>query len=270
MFGDRLVYPYSGSTPSLNETGETESVPAKAKSQTECACSETATECERSAPVTACAYSEIVFEWECTETTVCGGCEIATVCERSATVMVYEGCETVMENECLKTLTDCAHNVEVEFQCHDDELVGNHNHETAAVCEHETDMGSAHLEKEYFGRDLTHDEPTGRSVFSGQLDKCLRGRLNGNSYFPAQVISQVDCLSPAVCDIGYGTDSPGFFSAEQVLDCLCVRHGSGSLGAVYDSDVHHNGNTRPFSVPCNPKGIPESDRILCDVLARPC
>ena len=283
MFGDRLVYPYSvsGSTPSLNDTGETEteSVPAKA---------ETATECERSAPVTACAYCEIVFEWECTETTVYGGCEIATVyeccetfteyecsnmvteCERSATVMVYEGCETVMENECLKTLTDCAHNVVVEFQCHDDELVGNHNLETAAVCEHETDMCSAHLGKEYFGRDFTTDEPTGRSEFSGQLDQCLRGRLNGNPYFPAQVTSQVDCLSPAVCDIGYGTDSPGFVSAEQVLDCLW--HGSGSLGVEYDSDVHHNGNTRPFSVPCNPKGILMSDNIvhlpsLSDVLA---
>ena len=252
MFGDRLVYPYSGSTTSPRETSETESAPAKAKtskSQTECACSETVTECERSAPVTACAYSEIAFEWERTETIMCECCEtvtecercetvteyecgnMVTECERSATVMVYEGCEMVMENECLKTLTDC----------------------------------SAHLEMEFFGRDddLTHDEPTGRSEFSGQLGKCLRGRLRGNSYFPAtvtMVTSQVHCLSPAVCDVSYGA---GCFSAEQVLDCLCLRHGSGSLGVEYDSDLHHNCNTRPFSVPCNPKGIPESDRIVC-------
>ena len=281
MFGDHLVFTYSGST-GLREMSETESAPAIAKAKT-------VTECEHSAPSTVCAYSEIAPVWECTETVVYEGCEIATVCERcetvteyecsnmvtecerSATVMVYEGCETVMENECLKTLTDCAHNVEAEFQCL--ELVISHIPETATECEHETGTDSAHLEieTEFLGRDPTHDTSSVGSVLSGQFGECRRERLRCDSYSPAPVTSQVDRSSPAVCDVSYGS---GCFSTEpeQVLDCLCIRHGSDFLGVEYDSDRHYNHNTRFFSVPCNPKGIPMSDRIvhlpiLCDVLA---
>ena len=127
-------------------------------------------------------------------------------------------------------------------------------------------MDSAHLEMEAecftCSRDLPIGQPTGRSGLSSQLGEYHQEHIRDDTYFPAPVTGHVDHLSPVRWDISYGSVCSST-EPEQVLDCLCIRHGSGSLSVEYDSGPLHNCNTSPFPVHCNPKDIPESDRIVC-------
>ena len=269
MFGDHLVFTYSAfSSTGPREMSETESAPAKA--------SKMVTESERSAPFGGCVFSEIATECECSETVmVCERNETITECEceHSESAIECERSESATECEGSNVVTDCECSEMVTmYEGCDSEIVS----EAVAECEHdmgsdhnemETDCAYTHIELETVCLDFRPEETIVRSEFSGQLTECHQESFRDCATdfdLHSLVTSRCDIVSPVVCDVCSGSGSG--CSAEQVLDCSCTGHGSDSLGVEYNADRYtclRPCNTKPFVVPCNPKSIPDRDRVVC-------